>query len=380
MEQPTSASESTTAPLSVWLNAYGDLQTTEPSEFGTSPSAFSAQLDALLARPDAQRGVWVRLPWARAELLPALALRGFAPHHWAHGDAHLVLHAWRRGGPNPTPTFAHVDVGCGALVVNAEGHLLGICEKFDVSGRWNPPGGHLDEGEDLLACAVREAREETGVDAVALGVSALHEQQMPWARPDGAPPPDAATRGAQEHASRWGSTHHGFYVLCAARSDALAPDASEVSRAEWLPPARWASSFTAHVMVVVAAAQASGQIAAAVAAAHALRLEAAGGPAAPAAFGAPALLGAAALALPSKYGAPHAHVFYHAQPATLFAAAAGGVAAARGAPGVRAVGRGDVPVAAARATAAGAPQLLVAATLLVGVGAALGFAATKWRR
>lgn len=32
------------------------------------------------------------------------------------------------------------------------------------AGTWSSPGGHLDYAEDPAACAVREAREELGVD------------------------------------------------------------------------------------------------------------------------------------------------------------------------------------------------------------------------
>lgn len=56
------------------------------------------------------------------------------------------------------PKVPYVGVGC--LVVHADRILL-------VRGRrglWSPPGGHLDFGESPLAAAVRETKEETGVD------------------------------------------------------------------------------------------------------------------------------------------------------------------------------------------------------------------------
>lgn len=49
-------------------------------------------------------------------------------------------------------------------------------EKFP--GYWIGPGGHVDEGEDVLTAAMREVREETGIDVrekeVKLKVLAFH--------------------------------------------------------------------------------------------------------------------------------------------------------------------------------------------------------------
>ena len=329
-------------PLTVWRNPYGDLQTTRPEEFEREPSRFEAQLAALLARADAVRGVWLRLPFADcAALLPALARAGFLPHHAERGGAHLVLQAWLpRAAPNPTPPHAHVDVGCGALVVNARGQLLGIRERYDEEQRWGVPGGHLDPGEDWLACAAREAREETGVACVALGIVGVHETQMPWSRPPGAPLGDAQV-GSDEHALRWGTTHAGVYVLCYALGEgALSPDPSEVAQAAWMDAKDW-RGLPAHVRALVASAEATGHLAAAA------RAAAQGAPGAVPAHG---LLTASALPLPSRHGGSHGHVFYHAAPPDVFARAA--AAAGLGAP-QRLLHEASGGQAAAAAAAAG---------------------------
>jgi 8-oxo-dGTP pyrophosphatase MutT (NUDIX family) len=245
------------AVLTVVKNAYGDLQTTQPTEFSSSLEAFDEQLTGLLTRPDAVRGIWMRLPWALYSLVPVAAARGFKPHHWCVASNSLILQWWSpTAGENPTPLHSHVDVGCGALVINSRGELLAVRERFGT-GAWNPPGGHLDIGEDMLTCAVREAREETGVIAVALGAVGLHEFDY-----DALPPPidaDDATIARIEHAARWGATHHGMWVLCYALNDRLSPDTTEVLEARWLQKEEWSGAFSAPINALVEAAYASGQ-------------------------------------------------------------------------------------------------------------------------
>lgn len=52
----------------------------------------------------------------------------------------------------------------GATVVQRAGEVLLVREgKPAVAGSWNLPGGRMEPGEDPVACARREAREETGL-------------------------------------------------------------------------------------------------------------------------------------------------------------------------------------------------------------------------
>lgn len=47
------------------------------------------------------------------------------------------------------------------LIVNGDGVLLRMHDKYDM---WLPPGGHVELDEDFVEAALREAKEETGLD------------------------------------------------------------------------------------------------------------------------------------------------------------------------------------------------------------------------
>lgn len=54
-----------------------------------------------------------------------------------------------------------LPVSCGTLVVNPAGELL-LCHVTNTA-RWDIPKGMQDAGEDTLAAAIRELREEAGI-------------------------------------------------------------------------------------------------------------------------------------------------------------------------------------------------------------------------
>ena len=55
-------------------------------------------------------------------------------------------------------------VGIGVLIFNEAGEiLLGQRINAHGTGSYGPPGGHLEFGESLEECAIREVAEETGL-------------------------------------------------------------------------------------------------------------------------------------------------------------------------------------------------------------------------
>ena len=64
-------------------------------------------------------------------------------------------------------------VGVG-VIIQHEGKILLVRRKHHGAGTWSTPGGYIDMGETPEACAIREVREETGVElggATFLGIS-----------------------------------------------------------------------------------------------------------------------------------------------------------------------------------------------------------------
>lgn len=56
-------------------------------------------------------------------------------------------------------------VGVNVYVVRDGKLLLGRRKSTYHDGEWGLPGGHLERGEQMLACAARELMEETGIAA-----------------------------------------------------------------------------------------------------------------------------------------------------------------------------------------------------------------------
>jgi ADP-ribose pyrophosphatase YjhB (NUDIX family) len=94
---------------------------------------------------------------------------------------------WRDWTGAPVETLpTRIQVGTSAYVRNAAGQLL-LQQRAD-NKHWAMPGGRLDVGEDLTACAIREVLEETGLEVRVLrliGVYSNPREFMIATYPDG---------------------------------------------------------------------------------------------------------------------------------------------------------------------------------------------------
>jgi len=63
---------------------------------------------------------------------------------------------------------ATTTIVCGAVLHQGDKYLLVQEKQAKVYGLWNLPAGRVDEGETLEQAAIREVKEETGLDIILL--------------------------------------------------------------------------------------------------------------------------------------------------------------------------------------------------------------------
>jgi MOSC domain-containing protein YiiM/ADP-ribose pyrophosphatase YjhB (NUDIX family) len=71
------------------------------------------------------------------------------------------------------------ETGVGVIVVRGGDVLFGLRRGAHGGGSWSLPGGHLDGGESVETCALRELSEEAGVEAINPRVVADTEDDFP---------------------------------------------------------------------------------------------------------------------------------------------------------------------------------------------------------
>jgi ADP-ribose pyrophosphatase YjhB (NUDIX family) len=80
---------------------------------------------------------------------------------------------------------AETRQGASAVILRGSQVLLVERGRAPAVGLWSFPGGHVEPGETAHQAALREVREETGLDVVILGLLARHEVRTPESEGEG---------------------------------------------------------------------------------------------------------------------------------------------------------------------------------------------------
>ena len=115
-----------------------------------------------------RRGIWLKMPTSHSHLIaPATQQHGFDFQHAEPG--YCILTKWLpKDTESRLPNGPTHQVGIGALVIHpTTGKMLAVQERTGPAAKrklWKMPTGLTDPGEDIATAAVRELKEETGLD------------------------------------------------------------------------------------------------------------------------------------------------------------------------------------------------------------------------
>ncbi|XP_039030228.1 nudix hydrolase 2-like [Hibiscus syriacus] len=142
---------------------------------------FSLSASVLQWKQQGKRAVWIKLHIQLVNLVEPSVKEGFRYHH-AEPD-YLMLVNWISDSTSTIPENASHRVGIGAFIVNEKREVLVVQEnngKFKGKGVWKFPTGVVNEGEDISIAAIREVKEETGIDTEFVEVLAFRQSHRSY--------------------------------------------------------------------------------------------------------------------------------------------------------------------------------------------------------
>ncbi|XP_038982421.1 nudix hydrolase 8-like isoform X1 [Phoenix dactylifera] len=201
--------------LHAYEDEYGGI-IIESERLPWNANAFASALRASLSqwKVEGKKGVWLKLPLDRSEFVPIAVKEGFKYHHAE--QKYVMLTYWIPEGPCLLPANASHQVGVGGFVMNDKNEVLVVQEKYCAStfaGLWKLPTGFILESEEIFSGAVREVREETGIDTEFVEVIAFrHAHHVAFGKSD-------------------------LFFICMLRplSSQIKIDELEIQAAKWMP-------------------------------------------------------------------------------------------------------------------------------------------------
>ncbi|KAK1439761.1 hypothetical protein QVD17_05581 [Tagetes erecta] len=171
-------------------------------------------------RQQGKKGVWLKLSLELVNLVKPAVKEGFWYHHAE--PTYVMLVYWIPKTNHTLPPNASHRVGVASFVVNNKGELLVVQEKsgaFKGTNVWKLPTGTVEEGEDISAAAIREVKEEAGIDTEFIEVLAFR----------------------QSHKSFFSKSDLMFVCMLKPTSFDIEKQDSEIEAAQWMPVEEYAN-------------------------------------------------------------------------------------------------------------------------------------------
>ncbi|KAK9266635.1 hypothetical protein L1049_003587 [Liquidambar formosana] len=152
----------------------------DPESLPTSANAFASALHASLSnwKLKGKKGIWLKILIEQADLIPIAIQEGFDYHHAEPG--YVMLTYWIPEDPCMLPGSPLHLIGIGGFVINDKKEVLVVKERCPCSsaGVWKMPTGYINKSEELFSGAIREVKEETGIDTMFLEMVAFRHAHL----------------------------------------------------------------------------------------------------------------------------------------------------------------------------------------------------------
>ncbi|KAL3532561.1 hypothetical protein ACH5RR_006082 [Cinchona calisaya] len=172
--------------LDSWDDDYNGV-VVDSASLPSSANAFASALRASLSswKLKEKKGIWLKLFQEQSDLVPIAIQEGFDYHHAEPG--YIMLTYWIPDEPCTIPSSPSHQIGIAGFVINDNREILVVKEKCSCScvGVWKLPTGYINKSEEIFSGAIREVKEETGIDTTFLEMVAFrHVHRVAFEKSD----------------------------------------------------------------------------------------------------------------------------------------------------------------------------------------------------